>query len=132
MTKVWNTSFAALGAIALREISEQRCDEEHGQDVPHPVEAEALATFVADDVANLAGNPRVRVRRRRDVAHRISFTAASVGMSGRARNRKYGQRFWPLLPSACVAGRGRAQERRFGAASSNCLHRQFVRVAPGA
>ena len=57
-------------AIPLRQIGEQRRDEEHRQDVAHPVEAEALATLVADDVADLPGNRRLRVRHGADVAHR--------------------------------------------------------------
>ena len=79
------------GAIAFRQIREQRRDEEHRQDVPHPVEAEALATFVADDVADLAGDRRVRVRAAGSAAASLigtSFIAASVGRTGAPRNRK--------------------------------------------
>jgi hypothetical protein len=43
-------------------MHQQRRNEEHRQDVAHPVKAEALATFVADDVANLARNLRLRIR----------------------------------------------------------------------
>ena len=49
------------GAICLRQIQEQRRDEEDGEDVPHPVKAEALAAFVADDVADLFRDRRVRI-----------------------------------------------------------------------
>src|SRR5690606_2896052 len=46
-------AFAALGQIA----QQHRTDQERHQDVAHPVEAEALAGLVADDVLDLAGHP---------------------------------------------------------------------------
>ncbi|HEY5447082.1 MAG TPA: hypothetical protein VIJ87_21975, partial [Pyrinomonadaceae bacterium] len=36
-------------------------DEENGQNVPHPVKTEALASLVADDVADLSWNRRPRI-----------------------------------------------------------------------
>ena len=49
-------------ALAFRQIGEQRRNEKDSQDVAHPVEAEPLATFVADDVADLPRNRRFRIR----------------------------------------------------------------------
>src|SRR5882724_3538946 len=40
--------------ICFGQIRQKRCDQAHRQDVAHPVKAEALAAFVADDVSNLA------------------------------------------------------------------------------
>ena len=55
--------------IPLGQIGEERRDQEHRQDVAHPVKAEALAAFVADDVADLARDSRVWIRHHRDVLH---------------------------------------------------------------
>ena len=63
MTKVWKTSFAPRCALGFRQVQQQRRDEEHRQDVAHPVEAEALAALVADDVANLFRDRRLRIGR---------------------------------------------------------------------
>ena len=63
MTKVWKRSLAAPARSASGRIDEQGRDEKGGEDVPHPVEAEPLAAFVADDVANLLRNGRVRIGR---------------------------------------------------------------------
>ena len=51
------------GAFPLREIKEERRDEEDGENIPHPVKAEALASFISDDVANLLRNRRPRIGR---------------------------------------------------------------------
>ena len=51
----------APGAFRLRQIKKQRRDEEDGQNVPHPVKAEALASLVADDVADLFWDRRPRI-----------------------------------------------------------------------
>jgi hypothetical protein len=62
--------FRAMCALSFRQVHEQRRDEEYRQDVAHAVEAEALATLVADDVADLTGNPCRRVcDRRRDTVY---------------------------------------------------------------
>jgi hypothetical protein len=62
--------FRAVFALSFRQVHEQRRDEEHRQDVAHAVEAEALATLVADNVADLTGNPCRRwCNRRRDVVY---------------------------------------------------------------
>src|SRR5688572_15868703 len=45
-------------AIRLRQILQQRRYEKHRQDVAHAIEAETLASFVANDVTNLAGDGR--------------------------------------------------------------------------
>src|SRR5919106_3673715 len=44
------------GAIFLWQVKKQRRDEEDGQNVPHPVKTEALASLVADYVADLPGD----------------------------------------------------------------------------
>ena len=49
----------------LGQISEQRGGKEHRQDVAHPVKAEPLATFVANDVTDLSRYRGFRVRHRR-------------------------------------------------------------------
>jgi uncharacterized NAD(P)/FAD-binding protein YdhS len=60
--------FRAMCALSFRQVHQQRQHEEHRQDVAHAVKAEALATLVADDVADLRGNPcRRRCDRRRDM-----------------------------------------------------------------
>ena len=51
------------GAFPLREIKEERRDEEDGENVPHPVKAEALASLISDDVANLFRDRRPRIGR---------------------------------------------------------------------
>jgi hypothetical protein len=51
------------GAVALRQVHQQRRDEEHREDVPHAVKTEALATLVADDVGNLTRDARLGIRR---------------------------------------------------------------------
>ena len=48
------------GAIFIRQINKQRRDQEDGQNVPHPVKTETLASLVADDVADLRGDRRLR------------------------------------------------------------------------
>src|SRR5438270_5429707 len=48
-------------AVRFRQVEEQRRNQKHRQDVAHPVKAEALATFVADDVADLARDRRLGV-----------------------------------------------------------------------
>ena len=53
----------ASGAISLWQIKKQRRDEKDGQNVPHPVKTEALASLVADDVADLSGDRRLRIGR---------------------------------------------------------------------
>lgn len=50
-------------AFGFRQVKKQRRDEENGQNVPHPVKAEALASLVADDVANLFWDRRRRIGR---------------------------------------------------------------------
>ena len=50
-------------AFPLRQIKEERRDEEDRQNVPHPVKAEALASLVSDDVANLFRDRRPRIGR---------------------------------------------------------------------
>ena len=50
-------------AFGFRQVKKQRRDEENGQNVPHPVKAEALASLVADDVANLFRDRRLRIGR---------------------------------------------------------------------
>ena len=49
-------------ALGLRGnvVLEQPVDEEDGEDVPHPVEAEPLARFVPDDERDLRRHPRLR------------------------------------------------------------------------
>ena len=79
MTKVWKTSLAAACALGFRQIQEQRRDEEDGQDVAHPVEAEALAALVADDVGDLFRNRRLRIRRR--ACDRVSDSATSFTLA---------------------------------------------------
>ncbi len=49
----------APGPLCLREIEQQRGDEEDGENIPHPVKTEPLASFIADDVADLFGNGRL-------------------------------------------------------------------------
>ena len=51
----------ATSAFRLRQVKKQRRDEENGQNVPHPVKTEALASLVADDVADLFWNRRPRI-----------------------------------------------------------------------
>src|SRR4051794_25742944 len=51
-------------AFRPRQIKKQSLDQKHGQDVAHSVKAEALAAFVADDVADLARDRRLGVRPR--------------------------------------------------------------------
>ena len=53
----------APGAITLWQIEKQRRDKEDGENVPHPVKTEPFASLVADDVADLFGDRRVRIRR---------------------------------------------------------------------
>jgi hypothetical protein len=48
------------GAIFLRQVNKQGGDEEDGQNVPHPVKTETLASLVADDVADLPGDRHLR------------------------------------------------------------------------
>ena len=48
------------GALRLRRIEQQRPHEKGREDVAHPIEAEALAGLVADDVRNLSGQARAR------------------------------------------------------------------------
>lgn len=48
------------GAICLRQVNKQRRDQEDGQNVPHPVKTETLASLVANDVADLPGDRRLR------------------------------------------------------------------------
>ena len=55
--------FRAACAFGFRQVKKQRRDEENGQNVPHPVKAEALASLVADDVANLFRDRRLRIGR---------------------------------------------------------------------
>jgi hypothetical protein len=63
----------ALGLLG-REVDEERARQERRQDVPHPVEAEALAALVRDDVGDLARHApgAVRLHRRDTVSRRHS------------------------------------------------------------
>jgi hypothetical protein len=54
--------FRRASPIRLRQIGEQRRDQERRQDIAHPVKAEPLAPLVADDVTDLPGNRRLRIR----------------------------------------------------------------------
>src|SRR2546430_10132845 len=80
----------AACAVGLRQIKKQRRDEENGQNVPHPVKAEALASFVPDDVADLLRDRRMRIRRnaRRSQRFRLSqiFYISSVTRMRATRN----------------------------------------------
>ena len=51
----------AAGAIGFRQIKEEGRNEEYGQNVPHSVETEPLASLVSDDVADLLRNRRLRI-----------------------------------------------------------------------
>jgi hypothetical protein len=50
-------------AFRLGQMQQQRRDEEHREDVAHPIKAEPLAALVRDDVRNLTGDARLRRRR---------------------------------------------------------------------
>ena len=60
MTKVWKTSLASPAPLGFRRVQQQAADEERRQDVAHPVEAEALAPLVRDDVGDLARQAAAR------------------------------------------------------------------------
>src|SRR5262249_48060406 len=53
----------AASAFGFRQIKKQGRDEKNGQNVPHPVKTEALASLVSDDEANLFRNRRLRSAR---------------------------------------------------------------------
>ena len=47
-------------ALGLRRVQQEAADQERRQDVAHPVEAEALASLVRDDVGDLARQAAAR------------------------------------------------------------------------
>jgi hypothetical protein len=65
--------FRAVCAFGFRQVMKQRRDEENGQNVPHPVKAEALASLVADDVANLSRDRRLRIGRNPRIGYRLGL-----------------------------------------------------------
>lgn len=70
-----------LAAGSADLLQQQRGDQELHQDVAHPVEAETLAGFVADDEGYLARQPRTGSGARQG--------GSGQGQSGRAENTRY-------------------------------------------
>src|SRR6476619_980192 len=68
----------APGALCLREIEQQRGDEEDGENIAHPVKTESLASFIADDVADLFGNGACGSGIVAEVAGRTSASASFI------------------------------------------------------
>ena len=58
-------------AIGFRQVGEQGSDKENGEDVAHPIKAEPLAAFVADDVTDLLRDRRPRIGSRTNCRKRF-------------------------------------------------------------
>ena len=54
----------AAGTIPFRHIQKEGRDQEHRENVPHPVEAEPLTALIADDVTNLRRDRSLWIRNR--------------------------------------------------------------------
>ena len=109
----------APGAFCLRQVKKQRRDEEDGQNVPHPVKTEALASLVADDVADLFRDRRLWIQRNacrkqnfrlgdflhdRERGHNAANAQLHSGLAifGVLKLHRYSARFRNLCENNCV------------------------------